>query len=93
MSMYGAVPSELRALGLRLAAQIEAIGGIRETVFTALASTTWVGPARAAFEENWNSRFNPALEGLSEAFGAVGLECANRADGLEQVMGNTTAAG
>ena len=44
MSMYGAVPSELREFGLRFVAQQESVAAIQQAVFAALSSTTWVGP-------------------------------------------------
>ena len=48
MSMYGAVPTELREFGLRFVAQQESVAAIEHAVFAALSSTTWVGPARAS---------------------------------------------
>ena len=87
MSLYGAVPSELREFGLKFVAQQDSVSAIQETVFTALSSTTWTGPARDAFEASWNGQFNNALNGLKAAFDAAGREAISRADGLEQVMG------
>jgi uncharacterized protein YukE len=91
MSMYGAVPSELREFGLRFSAQQESVAAIQQAVFSALSSTTWVGPARDKFGDDWNSRFNPNLEALKSAFEAAGTEAMSRADALEQAMGVTAA--
>jgi hypothetical protein len=91
MSVYGAVPSELREFGLKFVAQQESVAAIQEAVFAALGSTTWTGPARDAFEASWNGQFNSALNGLKASFDAAGREAISRADGLEQVMGATTA--
>ena len=87
MSVYGAVPSELREFGRKFVAQQESVAAIHQTVITALSSTTWTGPARDAFEASWNGQFNSALNGLKAAFDAAGREAISRADGLEQVMG------
>ena len=89
MSVYGAVPSELREFGLRFVAQQDNVATIQSTVFAALSSTTWTGPAREQFEAAWNGQFNAALNGLKEAFNSAGTEAISRADALEQVMGAT----
>jgi uncharacterized protein YukE len=87
MSMYGAVPSELREFGMRFVAQQENVTAIQQAVMAALGSTTWVGPARDQFGDDWNNKFNPALEGLRAAFEQHGLAACERANALEQVMG------
>jgi uncharacterized protein YukE len=92
MSMYGAVPSELREFGLRFVAQQENVAAIQQAVLTALSGTTWVGPARDQFGDDWNNRFNPALEGLRAAFEQHGRAACERATALEQVMGVTASA-
>ncbi len=91
MTVYGAVPAELRALGLKLVAQNEPVTTIQEAVYVALSGTTWTGPAREQFETSWNEQFNPSLNGLKLAFAGAGQECMSRADALEQVMGPTGA--
>ncbi len=92
MTMYGAVPSELRALGLKFVAQQQNVNEITLTVVSALQGTTWTGPARDQFEANWAGSFKPALDGLNAAFEAAGMEAMNRANALEQVMGAGTPA-
>jgi hypothetical protein len=92
MSIYGAVPSELRAFGLKFVAQQESVSAIQAAVVAALSNTTWTGPARDAFEASWNGQFNSALNGLKAAFDAAGREAMSRADGLEQVMGVAASA-
>lgn len=91
MSVYGAVPSELRAFGLKFVAQQQNVNEIILTVVSALGGTTWTGPARDQFEANWTNSFKPALDNLNAAFESAGIEAMNRADALEQVMGVTTA--
>lgn len=91
MTVYGAVPSELREFGLRFVAQQENVATIQTTVFSALSGTTWTGPARDQFEAAWNNQFNSALNGLKAAFESAGKEAMSRADALEQVMGATSA--
>ena len=73
--MYGADPEQLTALGGKLVAQNESIADIQTIVFTTLGGTTWQGPAREKFEADWNDQFNPALNGLKDAFTAAGNEC------------------
>lgn len=91
--MYGAVPEQLRELGTRLAQQIEAIQSIRAAVFTAMGTTTWEGPAREQFFQNWDSSWNPALTNMEQAFGLGALEITNKANNLELVMGAAAATG
>ncbi len=91
MSVYGAVPAELRAFGLKFVAQQQNVNEIILTVVSALGGTTWTGPARDQFEANWTNSFKPALDNLNAAFESAGIEAMNRADALEQVMGATTA--
>ena len=87
MSMFGANPDQLAALGRSLQRQIEGINSVMSTVSSALAGTTWVGPARDQFENDWNSSFRVALNRLNEAFESAGQDCVNRAGDLQRVMG------
>jgi uncharacterized protein YukE len=52
-----------------------------------LGGTTWQGPARERFVEEWNSSFKQALHKLNEAFGMAGKDCIARSDELRRVMG------
>ena len=72
MTMFGANPEQLTALGRNLQRQIDSINGVLSTVTSALAGTTWVGPARDQFEQDWNSTFRTALTRLNQAFEAAG---------------------
>ncbi len=87
MTMFGANPEQLAALGQNLQRQIESINGVLSTVTSALAGTTWVGPARDQFEQDWNTTFRTALTRLNEAFDAAGRDCINRSSDLARVMG------
>ena len=87
MSMYGANPEELAALGSKLKAQQSSIDGVISTVTGALSGTTWVGPAREQFESDWNGTFRSGLAKLNDAFGAAGQDCLNRSQALRSAMG------
>ncbi len=87
MTMFGANPEQLSALGRNLQRQIEAINTVMSTVTSTLGGTTWVGPARDQFENDWNSTFRTALNRLNQAFEAAGNDCVNRATELQRVMG------
>jgi hypothetical protein len=87
MTMYGANPEQLADLGRNLKRQIEAVNGVISAVTGALGGTTWVGPARDRFEQDWNSSFRSALGRLGQAFDAAGQDCINRATDLQRVMG------
>jgi uncharacterized protein YukE len=93
MTMYGANPDELIALGNKLTGQIEVIGTLITDVNGVLTSTTWQGPARQQFESEWNGGFATSLRSLQDAFGAAGAECRSRATALQQVMGIGGVAG
>lgn len=87
MSMYGANPEQLTSLGNSLKHQMESINGVISTVSSMLAGTTWEGPARQQFENDWNTTFRNALNRLNEAFDHAGTDCINRSRDLAQVMG------
>jgi uncharacterized protein YukE len=87
MSMYGANPEQLAALGRSLQQQVATIDGVLRAVTAALDGTTWVGPARQRFEQDWHSTFRAALGRLNEAFQAAGADCVRRSAELARVMG------
>lgn len=84
---YGAIPEQLTSLGRSLKQQISSIEQVMTTVTSALAGTTWTGPARDQFESDWNTSFRTALGKLNQAFEAAGSDCINRSTDLQQVMG------
>lgn len=87
MSMYGANPEQLAALGRSLKQQITSIEGVMSAVTSALGGTTWVGPARDQFESDWNTSFRTALNKLNQAFDSAGSDCIARSSDLQRVMG------
>jgi hypothetical protein len=87
MTMYGANPEQLASLGRSLRQQIQSIDGVVSTVSAALSGTTWVGPARDQFEQDWNTSFRNALAKLNQAFDAAGTDCIARSTDLQRVMG------
>ena len=87
MTMYGANPEQLSNLGLSLTRQIDAINQVMSAVDGAINATTWQGPARERFVEDWNVSFKAALARLNEAFDVAGRDCTIRADELRRVMG------
>ncbi|MEI6498267.1 MAG: WXG100 family type VII secretion target [Actinomycetota bacterium] len=87
MTMFGANPEQLTALGHNLQRQIDTITSVMSTVTTTLQGTTWVGPARDQFEADWNTTFRTALDRLNQAFDAAGRDCVARASDLQRVMG------
>ena len=87
MTMYGANPEQLASLGRSLQHQITSIEGVVSAVSSALGGTTWMGPARDRFEQDWNTTFRTALDRLNQAFDAAGRDCVARASDLQRVMG------
>ena len=87
MTMFGANPDQLAALGRNLQRQIDNVDAIITTVSSALGGTTWVGPARDQFEGEWNTTFRAAMHRLSEAFEVAGQDCIVRSTELQRVMG------
>jgi hypothetical protein len=57
MTMYGANPEQLSNLGTSLTRQIESINQVMTTVDGVINGTTWQGPARDRFVEDWNTSF------------------------------------
>jgi lysophospholipase L1-like esterase len=86
-SIIGADPDQLENLGAVLGRQRDAVEAIVTAVTLGLSATTWVGPARSAFEDDWQASFQPALRRLVEAFDVVASDCRLRADELRRVMG------
>lgn len=87
MTMYGANPEQLASLGSTLKQQIAPIDSLVATVTSVLGGTTWVGPARQQFEDDWNLSFRTALDRLKAAFDAAGADCIRRSTDLAVVMG------
>ncbi|MEO5723194.1 MAG: hypothetical protein ABIQ39_09910 [Ilumatobacteraceae bacterium] len=87
MSMYGANPEQLAALGNALKNQVASINGVMSAVTSALGGTAWVGPARDQFENDWNTVFRNTLNRLNEAFERAGADCVHRSADLQRVMG------
>lgn len=87
MTMYGANPEQLTSLGTTLTRQIDAITQVMTTVDGAVNGTTWQGPARERFVEDWNGSFKQSLNALNEAFGLAGRDCVARSDELRRIMG------
>ena len=86
-TLYGANPDHLEHLGTTLKRQIEAINSVMSTVTSALSGTTWMGPARDQFEQEWQGSFRSALTRLNDAFEAAGQDCVLRTQELRRVMG------
>jgi hypothetical protein len=87
MTMYGANPEQLTHLGTTLTRQIDVITQVMATVDSVLGGTTWQGPARERFVEDWNGSFKLALGRLNDAFGLAGRDCVARSEELRRVMG------
>jgi uncharacterized protein YukE len=87
MTMFGANPEQLAALGRSMKQQISSIESVMATVNAALAGTTWVGPARDQFQQDWDTTFRTALTRLNAAFDAAGSDCIARSSDLQRVMG------
>lgn len=87
MTMYGANPEQLAHLGTTLNRQMDTITQVMSTVDSVLGGTTWQGPARDRFNEEWNGSFKQALNHLNEAFAIAGRDCIVRSDELRRVMG------
>ena len=85
--VYGANPQQLADLGRSLKNQMESINSVISTVTSALSGTTWTGPARDQFENDWNTTFRSALNRLNDSFDAAGQSCISRSTELERVMG------
>ena len=87
MAVYGAVPEHLTSLGNTLKQQIAPIDSLVATVTSVLAGTSWTGPARDQFENDWNVSFRTALDRLKSAFEGAGTDCIRRSNDLAVVMG------
>ena len=87
MTMYGADPEQLATLGRTLSRQIDTIHQLMGQVDGVLGGTTWQGPARQRFEQDWQGSFKQALGRLNEAFDAAGRDCVARSQELQRVMG------
>ncbi len=87
MTMYGANPEQLAELGNTLKRQMAPIDTLMATVNGALAATTWQGPAKERFHDDWNGTFRKALDGMKTALDAAGSDCIRRSQDLAMVMG------
>jgi len=87
MARYGADPEQLTALGNTLKSQVAPIDSVISTVTSVLGGTSWDGPAREQFEEEWNNTFRATLTRLKEAFEAAGQGCVTRSADLAVLLG------
>lgn len=87
MSMFGANPDQLAALGRQLQRQLDNIDVITSTVSSALGGTTWVGPARGPVRGRVDRWLPHRVGRLAEAFDAAGRDCVQRSVELQRVMG------
>ena len=87
MTMYGADPEQLTALGNTLSAQIEVLHQVTGTVERMMTGTVWQGPARQRFEQEWYGSFTQVLARLQDALDAAGRDCVNRSLELSRIMG------
>ena len=85
--LIGADPDQLDTLGLTLIRQHDEVMGVIATVTSVLSSTAWTGPARQAFDDEWQSGFRAVLTRLADAFSNAGRDCTARSAELRRVMG------
>ena len=90
---HGATPDELDGIGGTLINQIAIVNKIVSDVDTPLNNSTWIGPARDAFQTEWDGSFKSALTKLNEAFDVAGKDCKNRAEGTRMVLGSSGGGG
>lgn len=90
---HGATPEELDGIGTTLISQIEIVNKIVTDVDSPLNNSSWVGPARDAFQSEWDGNFKTALTKLNEAFDVAGKDCKNRAEGTRMVLGSSGGGG
>lgn len=87
MALHSAIPEELESLGNTLRAQIEAVNSVISTVTNSLAVTTWTGPARDKFQQDWDGSFKTALSQLNTAFDTAGSACFTTAANTRAALG------
>lgn len=85
---HGATPEELDDIGATLLAQIAIVNKIVTDVDSPLNNSSWIGPARDAFQTEWDGSFKTALTKLNDAFDATGNDCKKRAEGTRMVLGS-----
>jgi hypothetical protein len=89
MTMYGANPEQLSDLGQTFKRQVAPIDQLIAAVNSALAGTTWEGPAATRFKEDWHGTFCSSLDGIKSALEAAGQDCIVRSQDLMKVMGSS----
>ena len=87
MSMYGANPEQLSALGDTLVNQVESVNSIITKVNGVLENTIWQGPAKEKLAELWHNQFQQTFKSVNESFTNAGRDCKARAEELRRVMG------
>lgn len=87
MSMHGAIPDQLSALGDTLINQVDSVESIVSSVNGVLSNTMWEGPAKERLAELWTNEFQQTFRSLNESFTSAGRDCKVRADELRRIMG------
>lgn len=83
---HAATPDELEGIGVTLIAQIAIINKIVSDVDSPLNNSSWTGPARDAFQTEWDGNFKSALTKLNDAFDITGKDCKTRAEGTRNYL-------
>ena len=72
MSFTGMDIAEVQRLGSQLHAAANDLRTLANNLTTALANTSWVGPDRMRFEQDWQSMHATQINHVAEALEAAG---------------------
>lgn len=90
MSMVGANPEELDALGQSMSQAAGRLSGIGGEISAMLSFTGWIGGDAEVFQELWHSNLNPGLATVGHALEAAGKRLHFEADQQRSASGITS---
>ena len=83
MSKIGADIAQLSSLSSSFKAQSGQVQTLISTINRQLGNTWWVGPAFDKFQGDWQNRFVPTLNSLSQALEVAGNDVEKRRAAIE----------
>lgn len=82
----GADSDQLTALGNTMKGETATIDALIAKINNSFFNTTWEGPAKDQFREDWEGTFKTALTNLKTALDAAGQDCVRRSQDLVLTM-------
>ena len=82
-NMVGGSLEQMQGLEQQLTTDAQTVGELQRRISSAVANTTWTGPAAERFRSEWNGTFVSALSRLQEALNENAMVVRNRRQAIQ----------